>query len=447
MNWYLKILPSFAVYSCNVEIEQNQTLPEGPAVVHVTSDYIYITADNDGRRYKSLYCKNMRKNSVVCYSDDSEMSHFLAIKNRNGCCETIKFKSKNVSVIKKSLNFFANLPVVKKLSTERCSNGETVKMNKNIDQVIPVVKSENRAVVHKWYSRNEIRCYETAAVKSGERSTYQGLVRSGSPCLYSYVSVDCDLSSEDAQETNQPTIKVTDFQPLSKTEEERKCKRSCVERAGENTDVFSIQEEENRILHSSKKRETREKIGKRSEESCSVDYDRLNMQNDKPTKSVVDFKTTTMKCGPECTKTGGCLFSDYGYNDNEYEKIGKAQDTKPCKPMSQIEIYKYSDEPLVLCRSSRAENSGSLSISASNPLVDNLDSPTKTDVYDHLNRSCSDRRTSRLEDWTPKGLPPIFKREHPGSPNPENHWYQNGGCGSPNAFNEGFRKVSSSFPP
>ena len=65
------------------------------------------------------------------------MFYFLAIKkNINGCCETIKFKSKTF-LLSKKVEFFCKSPCWEKMSPECCSNGETMGINKNRGKVIP----------------------------------------------------------------------------------------------------------------------------------------------------------------------------------------------------------------------------------------------------------------------------------------------------------------------
>ena len=164
-------------------------MEKGPATLHLTVEYIYITNNRVDGKFKALYHKNRRKNSVVCYSRNNILT--LDIHCTEGHRETIDFKSKHFSHIKNTLSFFENDAVKKPIESvgqkpsisedvkkppKRSLSAEGDKVYVKFDPVI--IPSKSR------YSKD----WTPTKILEGGIGEKQAI--SSKPCIYSYNVLD-----------------------------------------------------------------------------------------------------------------------------------------------------------------------------------------------------------------------------------------------------------------
>ena len=212
----------FLVYSFHIEIEDNQIVEKGPATLHLTTEYIYITNNRVDGKFKALYHKNRKKNSVICYDRDNLLT--LDIHCLEGHRETIDFKSKHFSHIKDTLSFFENEVVKKpiKSARQKSSSSEDIKKPTkrslsaecNSDKVCvklnPAIHSQSR------YSKDR------TPAKTLESEIDEKQKISSKPCIYSYNVLDNKVDRLESDASNDIYICSKDLKAL-KAEENGDC--------------------------------------------------------------------------------------------------------------------------------------------------------------------------------------------------------------------------------
>ena len=214
----------FLVYSFHIEIEENQIVQKGPATLHLTVDYIYITTNNVNGKFKALYYKNRRKSTIVCCH--SRTCYSLEIHCLEGHTETIEFQSKHFELIRETLKYFENIVIqqTEEIASEKESCREDIKKQFNKRSLSEEVsmkdgRIENIKLYHPPIQPSELRYSKAKVSKKTQTHCADGEVKiSSMPCIYSYEVLDSRVDSVKTDHCNKIYVSSKELRSLKAIE-------------------------------------------------------------------------------------------------------------------------------------------------------------------------------------------------------------------------------------